>query len=56
MWEVSESAKELGRKYFNEMLKLAQKYKVGHALFRKADRSARNEIDVATIVRLARNR
>ena len=54
VWEVSESAKEPGRKYFNEMLKLAQKYKVGHVLFKKADRSARNETDAATIVRLAR--
>lgn len=54
--EVSESAKEPGRKGFNELLKYAQKYKVGHVLFKKADRSARNETDVATIVRLTRNR
>lgn len=53
-YSVSESAKEPGRKHFNEMLKLAQKYKVGHVLFKKADRSARNETDAATIVRLAR--
>lgn len=53
-WEVSESAKEPGRKGFNEMLAYAQKHKIGHILFKKADRSARNETDAATIVRLAR--
>jgi len=53
-FEVSESAKEPGRKGFNEMLKYAQKHKIGHVLFKKADRSARNETDAATIVRLAR--
>lgn len=53
-WEVSESAKEPGRKGFNEMLNFAKKHKIGHVLFKKADRSARNETDAATIVRLAR--
>ncbi len=53
-WEVSESAKEPGRKGFNEMLKFALKHKIGHVLFKKADRSARNETDAATVVRLAR--
>ena len=53
-WEVSESAKEPGRKGFNEMLAYAKKHKIGHILFKKADRSARNETDAATIVRLAR--
>ena len=53
-WEVSESAKEPGRKGFNEMLAYAQKHKIKHILFKKADRSARNETDAATIVRLAR--
>lgn len=53
-WEVSESAKEPGRKGFNDMLAYAQKHKIKHVLFKKADRSARNETDAATIVRLAR--
>ncbi|MCD7879154.1 MAG: recombinase family protein [Candidatus Gastranaerophilales bacterium] len=53
-WEVSESAKEPGRKGFNEMLAYAKKHRIGHILFKKADRSARNETDAATIVRLAR--
>lgn len=53
-WEVSESAKEPGRKGFNEMLSYAKKHKIAHVLFKKADRSARNETDAATIVRLAR--
>ena len=53
-WEVSESAKEPGRKGFNEMLAYAKKHKIGHILFKKADRSARNETDAATVVRLAR--
>lgn len=53
-FSVSESAKEPGRKYFNEMLTYAQKNKIGHVLFKKADRSARNETDAATIIRLAR--
>lgn len=53
-WEVSESAKEPGRKGFNEMLAFAQKHKIKHILFKKADRSARNETDAATVVRLAR--
>ena len=53
-WEVSESAKEPGRKGFNEMLNFVKKHKIKHILFKKADRSARNETDAATIVRLAR--
>ncbi len=53
-YEVSESAKEPGRKGFNDMLAYAKKHKIGHVLFKKADRSARNETDAAMIVRLAR--
>lgn len=53
-WSVSESAKEPGRKGFNEMLSFAKKHKINHILFKKADRSARNETDAATIIRLAR--
>lgn len=53
-YEVSESAKEPGRKGFNDMLTYAKKHKIGHVLFKKADRSARNETDAAMIVRLAR--
>ncbi len=55
IYNCSESAKEPGRKVFNEMLTFAEKCKnIKHIIFKKCDRSARNELDAGMIIHLAR--
>ncbi len=55
IYNCSESAKEPGRKIFNEMLNFAKKHKnIKHIIFKKCDRSARNELDAGMIIHLAR--
>lgn len=55
IYNCSESAKEPGRKIFNEMLTFAKKHKnIKHVIFKKCDRSARNELDAGMVIHLAR--
>ncbi len=55
IYNCSESAKEPGRKVFNEMLNFAKKHKnIKHIIFKKCDRSARNELDAGMVIHLAR--
>ena len=55
IYNCSESAKEPGRKVFNEMLNFAKKNKIiKHIIFKKCDRSARNELDAGMVIHLAR--
>jgi len=55
IYNCSESAKEPGRKVFNEMLNFAKKNKnIKHIIFKKCDRSARNELDAGIVIHLAR--
>lgn len=54
VYNCSESAKEPGRKVFNEMLDYVKKNKnIKHIIFKKSDRSCRNEVDAANIIHLA---
>jgi DNA invertase Pin-like site-specific DNA recombinase len=53
VFEVSESAKVKGRKGFNEMLNFVEKNKIKHVIFKKIDRSSRNEVDSGNIVYMA---